>query len=142
MGIGGDVFQISTNTYGDGRDLWEDFKENNWVYTGGRDSGLGWDDYESDQTTRGKVRYPLEKPQRGDPILVRNASEGKGIGIVYKNDYEKALTRDSRLHVVWLNKTQARLDAEWTLNAGFSHANKIADAFRARRCLPYNVRKA
>ena len=28
-------FQVSTNVYNDGKDRWEEFESNNYVYTGG-----------------------------------------------------------------------------------------------------------
>ena len=53
--------------------------------------------------------YPLRDPQPGDVILVRTGqSQGRGIGIVYKNDYQDRLDGDSSIHVVWVNKNRMR----------------------------------
>ena len=76
-------FQISTNVYNDNRDMWEDFSSNNWAYTGGP-GGVSWSDYKPDASQR---RYPLDKPQRGDILLVRFTNTGHGVGVVYRNDY-------------------------------------------------------
>ena len=110
------VFQVSTNVKNDGSDHWDDFESNNYVYT-------GWE---------GKVRkYPLDKPQRGDVMLVRfGRTEGRGIGVVYENDYRNGFDEAHRLHVLWLNKRHARLSAETPL-IGFSYAKgKTLEAFR------------
>lgn len=128
--VGPSAFQVSTNVYNDGRDFWDDFQENNWVYTGGRDSGVSWDDYVDDDSTRGKVTYPLDVPDEGDLMLVRNAGEAKGIGVVYRNDYRESLTRESRLHVIWLNKVPGQLGGGVALGRGFSGAIEYAEAFR------------
>ena len=34
-------YQVSTNVYESG-DLWDDFRQNNWVYTGERGNEMGW----------------------------------------------------------------------------------------------------
>ena len=98
-------FQISTNVYNDNRDMWEDFSSNNWAYTGGP-GGVSWSDYEPDASQR---RYPLDKPQRGDILLVRFTNTGHGVGVVYRNDYLKKFAEDARLHVLWLNKSDTAL---------------------------------
>lgn len=128
--VGPRAFQVSTRVYNDGRDFWDDFQDNHWVYTGGRDSGVSWDDYVDDNSTRGKVTYPLESPDSGDLMLVRNGGEAKGIGVVYRNDYREALARESRLHVIWLNKLSGQLGGGLALGRGFSAAIEYAEAFR------------
>ena len=50
-------FQISTNAFGYGKDYWDYFDENNWVYTWGAGSDLPWD-----KSREGK--YPLKKSDR------------------------------------------------------------------------------
>ena len=122
-------FQVSTNVYGEeDEDFWEDFRQNNWVYTGGRGSGMGWD--ESGHNDNRRV-YQLSDPQPGDIVLVRyGRREGRGIGVVYKNDYRDKLAADSRIHVLWLNKSTAELASD-TPRKGFSYAQKgTVDAFR------------
>lgn len=121
-------FQVSTNVYGEeDEDFWEDFRQNNCVYTGGRGSGIGWDESGRDDNRR---EYPLRDPRPGDIVLVRHRRrEGRGIGVVYKNDYRDKLAADSRIHVLWLNKSTAELPGN-TPREGFSKAGGTADVFR------------
>ena len=114
-------FQISTNVYGhDGDDYWDNididdnFKDNNWVYTGGPGSGKSWGEEE---------KYPLTEPARGDIILVRTRRQkGRAIGIVLKNDYvESGLNENSRIHVLWINKSEEQLSG-FTDMQGFNNA--------------------
>ena len=134
--IGNKYFQVSTNAWGeDGGDFWQDndpeldFEPNNWVFTGGPRRGVGWDEY--DEPRDGAPRYPLRDPRPGDVILVRTRkSQGRGIGIVYKNDYQDRLDGDSSIHVVWVNKT-ACADLQLGRLWGFSGAGKsTTDPFR------------
>ena len=109
------IFQISTNVYGDRRtDYWADFKENNWIYTGGPGSGKSWGE---------EGKYPLTEPARGDIILVRTGRQkGRAIGIVLKNDYaESGLNENSRIHVLWINKSEEQLSG-FTDMHGFNKA--------------------
>ena len=113
-------YQVGTNVYNDETDYWEDskdnFKENNWVYTGGPGGGIPWPDQ---GVSTDKAKYPLEDPVSGDIVLVRyGTKQGRGIGIVYRNDYKDELSDKSRLHVLWLNKKSAQL-AGWTTRLGF-----------------------
>lgn len=112
-------FQVSTNVYNDGDDYWADFESNNHVYTGGPGE---------------EKKYPLDQPKIGDVILVRFGRwEGRGIGIIYENDYQGKFDEDHRLHVLWLNKTEATLSAAAPV-IGFSRAGKSTiEAFRQTR---------
>ena len=111
--VNDNFYQISTRVYGykEG-DYWDDFKCNNWVYTGGPGSGKSW---------RESGKYPLEEPAPGDIILVRiGITKGKAIGIVQKNDYvESGINEDSRIHVLWINKEQTDLSGQ-TEQVGFA----------------------
>ena len=110
-------FQISTNAYEDGVDRWPDFRDNNHVYTG----GPGKDN-----------PYPLDQPKEGDVVLVRyGREEGRGVGVVYRNDYrDGGWTEDRKLHVLWLNKLNESL-ANFTTMRGFSEAgHQTQNAFR------------
>ena len=79
-------------------DEWRDFRDNNWVYHGGQ----------GDQQ-HGR----LDEPNPGDVVLVRSGTrEGRGIGIVYRNDYSEQSHRNGRIHVLWVNKKQAPLAAD------------------------------
>ena len=112
-------FQVSTNVYNDGDDHWDDFASNNHVYTGGPGK---------------EKKYPLDQPKIGDVILVRfGQKEGRGIGITYENDYQGEFDEAHRLHVLWLNKTEATLSADAPI-IGFSHAGRSTlDSFRQTR---------
>ncbi len=122
-------FQVSSNVYNDGRDYWGDFKSNNWVYTGGPKSGTPWHDYDGGMLNGG---YPLSEPRPGDVVLVRRGvKKGLGIGVVYKNDFERSLSEQSKLHVIWVNKNTRQLMGQ-TARFGFSRATgKTLEAFRS-----------
>ena len=124
----GNHYQVSTNVYNTGEDHWEDFDHNNWVYTGGPGSGESWP---AQGVPTRKYKYGLDAPVRGDIVPVRfGLKHGRGLGIVYKNDYEKELSSDSRLHVLWFNKSSAELAGRTTM-LGFSNAKEATiKAFR------------
>ena len=89
-------YQISTNVFATNKDHWNDFAKNCWVYTSGMGSGEGWPGPGSSDTGT----YGLRSPKRGDIVLVRyGRKQGRGIGVVYQNDYNVDLSSDSRLHV-------------------------------------------
>ena len=115
------VFQVSSRVDGtEDKDHWEDFEQNNWVYTSGPSARVNWGDAESND--RG-FEYPLREARPGDVVLVRKGvKEGRGIGVVYKNDYRDRLSADSKLHVLWLNKATAGLPGQ-TRRAGFTKDN-------------------
>ena len=117
------VFQISTMAHGpDGDDYWDDFKENNWVYTGGPGSGKSWGE---------KGKYPLTKPERGDIILVRTGvKKGRAIGIVYQNDYAETdgLNENGRIHVLWINKSEEEFSGQ-TERSGFNKAELDSETY-------------
>ena len=118
-------FQVSTNAYDEGIDYWEEFESNNWVYTGGPGKE-SWDEYDSNS---GASRYPVDKPQPGDIVLVRFGSkQGRGIGVVFRNDYCGEFSDSTRMHVLWLNKVSAEIGAGRL--AGFSAARDTKTAFR------------
>ena len=109
-------YQISTYVYDpQGGDFWDDFEENNWVYTGGPGSGKSWQE--------GEGNYPLTEPQRGDVILVRTGRQrGRAIGVIQKNDYvESGMNENSRIHVLWINKSDEQLTG-LTAIAGFGRS--------------------
>ena len=125
-------FQVSTNVYNTGEDYWEDFKENNHVYTGGPGQ---------------KRKYSLKVPKQGDIVLVRmgkgggeKSANGKAIGIVYKNDYakdgvykdsaKKKFNDEATIHVLWLNKSERKLLSE-TVIQGFTRADSNTATYRA-----------
>ena len=112
------VFQVSTNVYNDGDDHWKEFESGNYVFVG----GLG-----------DKRKYPLADAKRGDLVLVRfGRSEGRGIGVVYRNDYQGEFDEAHRLHVLWLNKEHGTLPG-LTAMIGFGRAGNTIDYFRQTR---------
>ena len=116
----GSHYQVSTNVFATNKDYWNDFAKNCWVYTGGMGSGEGWPSPGSSDTGS----YGLRSPKRGDIALVRyGRKQGRGIGVVYQNDYKVELSNDSKLHVLWLNKTSTPLTGQ-TAMIGFSKAGK------------------
>lgn len=129
--VRGKFFCVSSNAHGpDGGDRWEQFKENNWIYTGGPESGVSWDDW-PDNSRRGN--YPLDGPEPGDGILVRTGrQQGRAIGIVYKNDYADpgGFNGKSRIHVLWINKSEHRLSRKTEIT-GFNEAKKSSETYLA-----------
>ena len=110
-------FQISTNAYNKAEDHWPEFNDGNHVYTGGPGDDK---------------KYPLDKPERGDVILVRYGRKGgRGVGVVDRNDYcDGGWAEDKRLHVLWVNKATASL-GDGAPVIGFSEAGpSTRDAFR------------
>ena len=121
--VNDNFYQISTQVYGDKKgDHWDDFKYNNWVYTGGP-GGKSWGE---------PGKYPLEEPAPGDIILVRTGiTKGKAIGIVQKNDYvESGINKDSRIHVLWINKEQTDLSRK-TEQVGFAKTKSDSKTYLA-----------
>ena len=148
--ISGNHFQISTHAQGEhADDLWNGtdpklerlyFEPNNWVFPGGPGRHLSWEDY--DESGESAPKYPLRTPERGDVMLVRTGNKiGRGIGIVYRNDYRDRLAEDSRIHVVWVNKESGELSRETPApgfpsrrERGFSRAwEKTTETFRSTR---------
>ena len=77
--------------------------------------------------------YPVEQPEPGDVMLARyGRDKGRGLGVVYRNDYGQERNPDERIHVLWLNKRQC--DFERPVQAGaFAKASEhTLAAFRQR----------
>ncbi|MCY4264061.1 MAG: AAA family ATPase, partial [Gammaproteobacteria bacterium] len=115
------VFQVGTKAYGpDDDDFWDKFVSENAVFVGGPAE---------------KMEYPIHEPNRGDLILVRTGrSMGRGIGIVYenefeKNDFEGGFNPNHRLHVLWLNKSYGELKGK-APQSGFSRAHDTDNLYR------------
>ncbi len=110
-------FQIDTLIDIDRSDYWDDFKKNNWVYTRRPGPEMSWGE---------EWKYHLTKPKRGDIILVRTERQrGRAVGIVQRNDYdESGLNENSRIHVLWINKSEAQLFG-FTDRRGFNEAGSV-----------------
>ena len=87
---------------------WRAFLDNHWVYDA--------EQQDIPRPAEGEVNtglarnHRLYEPESGDVLLVHSGTqEGRGIGIVYRNDYRDRSSRHGRIHVLWVNKRQARL---------------------------------
>ena len=107
--VSDNFFQISTDVDDNKKDHWNDFEKNNWVYTNTNHIPyFGWRD-----------------SKRGDIILVRmGQKEGRAIGIVQENNYNesKGLNEDSRIHVLWINKSKRDLPRKLGRIGAFTNA--------------------
>ena len=105
-------------------DGWRQFRGQNWVHHGGRED-TRWP-REGAVLSEPKGDYGLVEPQPGDVVLVRSGiREGRGIGIVYRNDHAEQSHRRGRIHVLWVNKKQAPLAASMPATT-FSRAGRAA----------------
>ena len=127
----GRFFQVSTDIFYDGLDHWDEFDSNNWV----RAPGPAFNIQFGEDIPNSSLRYPLNDPRPGDIVLVRTKKQGKGIGVIWKNDYQESLTEDSKVHVVWINKNQSTIQGLEVGGNWFSQAHKIENAFR--QCAAY-----
>ena len=76
-------YQIGTSDGG-----WREFRDKNWVRHGGR-GDRRWPG-QGALLSEPERDYGLDEPQPGDVLLVRSGrKEGRGIGIVYRNDYRE-----------------------------------------------------
>ena len=97
MGTETNFFQVSTDVYNDDTDHWAKFDCANSVWT---QAGKSPADTSCD----------LENAERGDVILVRFGSSGRGIGVVEKNGYaDVGSSEDARISVYWVNKRDTQL---------------------------------
>ena len=99
-------YQIGTSEGG-----WQDFRDNHWVHHGGQ--GHIHQPGEDKVLPEPKQDDRFDEPKPGDVVLVHTGTqEGRGIGIVYRNDYGERPHRNDRIHVLWVNKEQAPLAAD------------------------------
>ena len=101
---------------GTGEDGWRDFRDNHWVHLGGQ----------ADIDRPEEREYRMDEPKPGDVVLVRTGTqEGRGIGIVYRNDYGERSHQNRRIHVLWVNKERAPLAGDMP-KIGFSEADRTS----------------
>lgn len=115
-------YQISTNIYDQNKSHWEEFDKSNWVMTGG-------------PAAKEKPYNSLPKVKNGDVMLVRYGIEGRGIGIVHKNEYNEDFLDNwddnARIHVVWINKSRGDLKTDAKqFPAAISRAHRLVDAWK------------
>ena len=116
-------YQIGTSDGG-----WREFRDKNWVHHRGR--GDTHRPEEGKTPPEPEQGYRLDESKPGDVVLVRSGRrEGRGIGIVYRNDYRERSRRNGRIHVLWVNKAHAPLAADMPA-VRFSRVGRSAyDAF-------------
>ena len=108
------VFQVSSSIHEDGIDHWDEFRENNYVYAGNEQ-----------QFTQDHI-----DADRGDILLARHGQrDSLGIGVVYENEYREGFDSHRRMHVLWMNKSQARTESSMPVYP-FSKANGVESLFR------------
>ena len=134
-------FQISTHAHE--TDCWQDFDRSHAVYTDASAPGTvgAWDERTNGGDSR-HAPYPLTEPKRGDIILVRTGSQGRAIGIVYRNDYAEpdGLNDRSRLHVCWINKAQSSFSGAQIDQRAFSQAEPGSSIYKAfATAAPYEL---
>ena len=96
---------------GTGEDGWRDFRDNHWVHLGGQADMHP--PAEGEILPEFKQDDRLDEPKPGDVVLVRSGTRrGRGIGIVYRNDYGERSHQNRRIHVLWVNKERAPLAAK------------------------------
>ena len=96
---------------GTGEDGWRDFRDNHWVHLGGQADMHP--PAEGEILPAFKQDDGFDEPEPGDVVLVRTRTqEGRGIGIVYRNDYGERSHQNRRIHVLWVNKERAPLAAK------------------------------
>jgi len=92
----------------------------------------------SDDGGRRRQWMREKEPQPGQIVLARTWNTGRGIGIIWKNDYQGQAIENLGLHVVWLNKSPAQLygrmpsfDFSWAVksSATFLQAQEYALTF-------------
>ena len=95
-------------------DHWSEFRENYWV------------------RVENSAEYPVDRPEPGDLMLARYGDNGRGIGVVYRNDYGNEQSPEGRIHVLWLNKTSCEFDGPVQPRAFAEASESGMAAFRQR----------
>ena len=95
-------------------DQWSEFRENYWV------------------RVENSAAYPVDRPEPGDLMLVRYGDNGRGIGVVYRNDYGEERNPEGRIHVLWLNKRSCEFQRPVQARAFAEASESGVAAFRQR----------
>ena len=107
-------FQVNTNVSNDGMDRWSEFESNHCIYVGEENASS------------------LDKPKDGDIVFARfGQKEGRGIGLIHRNDLQEGAHEEHRLDVVWLNKTPAKLSGSKAVYQFSSAYDRTFDAFNS-----------
>ena len=98
-----------------GNDHTSEFRENHWL------------------RVENSSEYPVEQPEPGDVMLARyGRDKGRGIGVVYRNDYGQERNPEGRIHVLWLNKRQCDFERPIQARAFAEASESVRTAFRQR----------
>ena len=98
-----------------GNDHTSEFHENHWL------------------RVENSSEYPVEQPEPGDLILARyGRDKGRGIGVVYRNDYGQDRNSEGRIHSLWLNKRQCDFERPVQPGAFTKASERTVGAFRRR----------
>ena len=117
---------------GTGEDGWRDFRDNHWVHLGGQADMHP--PAEGEILPAFKQDDGFDEPEPGDVVLVRTRTqEGRGIGIVYRNDYGERSHQNRRIHVLWVNKERAPLAAKMPAVRFFESRSHLLRGFRQVR---------
>ena len=109
---------------GTGEDGWRDFRDNHWVHLGGQADMHP--PAEGEILPEFKQDDRLDEPKPGDVVLVRSGTRrGRGIGIVYRNDYGERSHQNRRIHILWVSKERAPLAGDMP-KIGFSEADRAS----------------
>ena len=119
---------IGLGANGRGEDSWQQFDEGSNVFVAQPRGGISWSEFDPNEHELG---YPLKDPRSGDIVYVREGTVGRGIGVVYKNDYVESLNEDSRIHVLWLCKDNQEIGVEGVESRLFERSGHTANHFRS-----------
>ncbi|MCY4559738.1 MAG: AAA family ATPase [Chloroflexi bacterium] len=94
-------------------DHWTEFRDNYYVRTDNSEE------------------YPVDRSEPGHLMLVRyGPKRGRGIGVVYRNDYGQKRRQEGRIHVLWLSKDSAELKTSVQTRAFDEASEHVVGAFR------------
>lgn len=96
-------------------DQWSEFRENYWV------------------RVENSSAYPVERPKPGHLMLARYGDNGRGIGVVHRNDYGPQRNPEGRIHVLWLNTRSCEFEKPISAKAFAEASESEMAAFRQRR---------
>lgn len=75
--------------------------------------GDHWSEFREHHCVRveNSSEYPVEQPKPGDLMLARyGPNNGRGIGVVYRNDYDEEREPEGRIHTLWLNRNSCEFE--------------------------------
>lgn len=121
------VFQVSSRVDGnENKDHWEDFEENNWVYTSGPSTRVDWGDPESNDAG---FEYPLREARPGDVVTMDLSGTIENLRERVQNWQRECMPCDVKVVT-----GSALHDAGWSTQAasGQGSTTNVADAVQNR----------